>query len=50
MSEVVGDNRYFCRCKSVRLDIYVEDGKETVYNIEMQTTENKNLSKRTRYY
>ena len=36
--------------KSVRLDIYVEDGKETVYNIEMQTTENRNLPKRTRYY
>ncbi len=35
---------------SVRLDIYVEDGKETVYNIEMQTTENRNLPKRTRYY
>ncbi|MCM1307652.1 MAG: Rpn family recombination-promoting nuclease/putative transposase [Butyrivibrio sp.] len=36
--------------KSVRLDVYVEDGKETVYNIEMQTSENKNLPKRTRYY
>lgn len=36
--------------KSVRLDIYVEDGKETVYNIEMQTTENRNLPRRTRYY
>lgn len=36
--------------KSVRLDIYVEDGKETVYNIEMQTTENRYLPKRTRYY
>ena len=36
--------------KSVRLDIYVENGKETVYNIEMQTTENRNLPKRTRYY
>lgn len=36
--------------KSVRLDIYVEDEKETVYNIEMQTTENRNLPKRTRYY
>lgn len=36
--------------KSVRLDIYVEDGKETIYNIEMQTTENRNLPKRTRYY
>lgn len=36
--------------KSVRLDIYVEDGNNTVYNIEMQTTENENLPKRTRYY
>lgn len=36
--------------KSVRLDIYVEEGKETVYNIEMQTTQNRNLPKRTRYY
>ena len=36
--------------KSVRLDIYVEDGKDTVYNIEMQTTENRNLPRRTRYY
>jgi len=36
--------------KSVRLDIYVEDGEETVYNIEMQTTENRNIPKRTRYY
>ncbi len=36
--------------KSVRLDIYVEDEKEIVYNIEMQTTENRNLPKRTRYY
>ncbi len=32
--------------KSVRLDIYVEDGKENVYNIEMQTTENRNIPKR----
>lgn len=36
--------------KSVRLDIFVEDGKNTVYNIEMQTGRNKNLPKRTRYY
>lgn len=28
----------------------MEDGKETVYNIEMQTTSNKNLRKRMRYY
>lgn len=36
--------------KSVRLDIYVEDDGNSVYNIEMQTTENGNLAKRTRYY
>ena len=36
--------------KSVRLDIYVEDEDNTVYNIEMQTTLNRNLPKRTRYY
>lgn len=36
--------------KSVRLDIYIEDGKDTVYNIEMQSTKNKNLPKRMRYY
>ena len=36
--------------KSVRLDIYVEDGKDTVYNIEMQTTGNKGFPKRMRYY
>ena len=36
--------------KSVRLDIYVEDGNETVYNIEMQTSDKGNLPQRTRYY
>ncbi|MBO4998950.1 MAG: Rpn family recombination-promoting nuclease/putative transposase [Lachnospira sp.] len=36
--------------KSVRLDIFVEDGKNTVYNIEMQTGGKANLPKRTRYY
>ena len=36
--------------KGVRLDVYVEDGKGTVYNIEMQTTIDKNIPKRMRYY
>lgn len=36
--------------KSVRLDVYVEDDRNTVYNIEMQTTDKKNLPKRMRYY
>ncbi len=36
--------------KSVRLDVYVKDGKGTVYDIEMQATETGELPKRTRYY
>ena len=36
--------------KSVRLDIFVEDDEDSVYCIEMQTTDNKNLPKRARYY
>ena len=42
------DERY--DSKSVRLDVYVEDNKKTIYNIEMQTTDNENLHKRMRYY
>ncbi|MGN0482125.1 MAG: Rpn family recombination-promoting nuclease/putative transposase, partial [Lachnospiraceae bacterium] len=36
--------------KSVRLDVYVNDDNHTVYDIEMQTTENPNLPQRSRYY
>ncbi len=38
--------------KSVRLDVYVEDEKGTVYDIEMQCTSGTDgeLAKRTRYY
>lgn len=36
--------------KSIRLDVYVEDDANTVYNCEMQTTSNRNLPKRSRYY
>lgn len=36
--------------KSVRLDVYVEDRKGTVYDIEMQVATSKELPKRTRYY
>lgn len=35
--------------KSVRLDVYVEDGNR-VFNLEMQTTNEKNLPWRSRYY
>ncbi len=36
--------------KGVRFDVYFEDEDNVVYDIEMQTTKKKNLSKRTRYY
>lgn len=36
--------------KGVRLDVYVEDDAETVFDLEMQASVKKNLSKRTRYY
>ena len=38
--------------KGIRLDVYVRDEKETVYNIEMQVRrlEGDALFKRTRYY
>lgn len=35
--------------KSVRLDVYIEDGNR-VFNVEMQTTNQKDLGKRSRYY
>ena len=36
--------------KGVRLDVYVNDNKGSVYNVEMQRAKNKDLAKRTRYY
>lgn len=36
--------------KSVRLDVYVQDEKQTIYDIEMQVTDTKELAKRTRFY
>ena len=36
--------------KAIRLDIYVQDEKETIYNVEMQRGKYKNLAKRSRYY
>ena len=36
--------------KSIRLDVYVEDDQNTVYDIEIQTTWKLNLPKRTRMY
>ena len=37
--------------KSIRMDVYVNDDKGTVFNIEMQTSKDmEELVKRTRYY
>lgn len=38
------------KARGIRLDVYVEDDQETIYNIEMQTTNPGNLPRRTRYY
>ena len=42
------DTRY--GSKGMRLDVYVADEAGTVYNVEIQTTDKKDLPKRTRYY
>lgn len=36
--------------KGIRLDVYVEDENNTVYDLEIQTTRKKSLPKRTRFY
>ena len=36
--------------RGVRLDVYVEDDQNTVYDIDVQTTSNTNLPKRMRMY
>ena len=36
--------------KSIRLDVYVEDEENSVYDIEMQATKKKNLPKRSMLY
>ncbi len=36
--------------KGIRLDLYVEDEKGTIYNVEVQTTDKRNLPRRMRYY
>jgi predicted transposase/invertase (TIGR01784 family) len=38
------------KSRGIRCDVYIEDDKDTVYNVEIQTTKNKNLPKRIRYY
>ncbi len=35
--------------KGIRMDVYLDDG-DVVYNLEMQTTNTRNLPKRSRYY
>ena len=39
----------FCTSHAIRLDVYVDDGN-TVYDVEVQNKNEKNLGRRTRYY
>ena len=50
--EVSGETaiNYHPKHRSVRLDVYIKDGHNTRYNIEMQTSNNDSIVKRTRYY
>ena len=36
--------------KGIKLDVYIEDDENTVYDVEMQARTDKNLPKRSRYY
>ena len=36
--------------KGIRLDVYVADDKHTIYNVEMQAADTKELPARSRYY
>ena len=36
--------------KGIRMDIYVKDMENTVYNVEMQVQDKKDMPKRSRYY
>ena len=36
--------------KGIRLDLYVEDEQHTIYSVEVQTTDKRNLPRRMRYY
>lgn len=36
--------------KSIRMDVYVKDEKHTIFDIEMQTTDTKELPRRSRFY
>ena len=38
------------QAKGIRLDVYVEDDQNTVFNLEMQTSDGATLPKRMRYY
>jgi predicted transposase/invertase (TIGR01784 family) len=48
--ELQKDIKKAIKSRGIRLDVYVEDDMGTVYNIEIQTTNKKNLPKRIRYY
>ena len=36
--------------KGIRLDVYIKDQEKTIYNVEIQNSNKRNLPKRSRYY
>ena len=36
--------------KGVKMDVFADDDRERIFDIEMQTTKKKNIAKRSRYY
>ncbi len=49
-TEAEKDMKFAPDGKGVRLDVYVDDKQGTVYDIEMQAIDTKELPKRSRYY
>ena len=38
------------RSRGIRMDVYIEDDENTVYDVEMETTKKRHFGKRFRYY
>ena len=47
-TEKTQDTGYLSR--GIRMDVYIEDDQNTVYDVEMQTSKKRHLGKRFRYY
>lgn len=50
LAETQKSEKFTAIDRGVRYDVYIEDDKNTVYDIEMQTSAEANIGKRMRYY